>query len=200
MNTIGKKIEPEVQPESEAQVVPETSGVVLGSLAHDDAQLGGISTPAAPDLSKAQKDQGATPNNNADTNDTDDEALTLPKGAIVSMCVSGGLRFSSRTVTVHRDGQITQSSTTFVRGLSKGAPSRLSNDELSNLKIIVSQAGLDAPVPPTIGTPRQQPDAYAYEIVARVGTKQTSVEVFDGSVPERIKPLIRELSRLMAKN
>ena len=193
MNTIGKKIESDAQPD---QLISEAPGVVLGSLVHEDAQLGSITTPAAKDLSTAKKKPSAT---DAGSGSGNAEPLTLPKGAIVSMRKSGGLRFTSRTVTVHRDGQITHSSTTVARGHSKGAPSRLTNDELSKLKIVVSKAGLDAPATRKIGTPRQQPDAHAYEIVARAGTKQTAVEVFDGSIPESIKPLIRELSRLMAK-
>ena len=211
MNTIGKKLEPDDQPDSGQ--TPETPlaapDTVLGSLKKEGAQSGGISTPGTQDTTGAQGTPGAqggptSPTPDAgDTGsaggtsgtDDDDDPLILPKGAIVALRKSGGLRFTSRTVAVHRDGQITRSSSTYQRDLGQGTTNRLTNDQLSAIKVALSQAGLGGPTPKTSGS--QSPDAYAYEIAARMGTKQYAVEVFDGSIPEAIKPLIRLLSQLL---
>ena len=204
MNTIGKKIEPEDVSGQSAQPAPAASedvhDAVLGSLSNEaKPEEGGISTGStgAKDISSVQKkaDASASP---ADT-----EPLTLPRGALVTLRRSGGLRFTSRTITVHRDGQISHSLTgTGTRGLRdkvKSAPSHVSNEQLSDLKIAVSQAGLDATATRKIGASKQSPDSYAYEIIARLGNKQTAIEVVDGSIPQTLKPLIRKLSALMVK-
>jgi hypothetical protein len=44
---------------------------------------------------------------------------------------------------------------------------------------------------------RQSPDAYAYEIAARIAGSTYSVEVFDGSIPEQLSPLIQLLTSYM---
>jgi len=40
-------------------------------------------------------------------------------------------------------------------------------------------------------------DAFAYELIARVGRKNLFAEVFEGSIPEAFKPLIQQLNRLL---
>jgi len=43
------------------------------------------------------------------------------------------------------------------------------------------------------------PDASAHEIIARIGNRSNRVEVFDGSIPDALTPLIQQLSALMPK-
>ena len=45
----------------------------------------------------------------------------------------------------------------------------------------------------------QPPDAFAYEIIARAGNRVNSVQVYDGSIPDALMPLIQQLSALMPK-
>jgi hypothetical protein len=49
----------------------------------------------------------------------------------------------------------------------------------------------------TSTTGRQNPDAFAYEIAVRTGRATRRVEVFDGSIPEPLVPLIRLLRQFM---
>ncbi len=181
MNTIGKKIESSETPEQSTPL--EATGVVLGSLG-GEADSSGIRT-GTKDLSQAHKKDGNTA-----------EGLNLPKGALVAMRKSGGLHFTSQTVTVHRDGQVRHSREGSRASKIKGAPRKLSNEQLSLLKIAVSKAGMGAPLRKIVSQP---PDSYAYEIVMRSGRKQNAIEVFDGSIPDAVKPLIRALNALMPK-
>ncbi len=160
MNTIGKRISEEG---AAAQPAGEHDKAVLGSL--DGA-------PADTNLSAP-----------------DDAPLTLPKGALVAMRKSGGLRFTSRTVVVHRDGRVSAQGGTRSRNLKP--PARLSKTQLSSLKHTVAKS-MNAATPKSLG--RQNPDAYAYEIVARVGRRVVTTEVFDGSIPASMAGLIKTLS------
>lgn len=161
MNTIGKRI---IEEESADRPAGENDKAVLGSLS---------SAPADTSLS--------APN---------DAPLILPKGALVAMRKSGGLRFTSRTVVVHRDGRVSAQGNTRSRNLRP--PARLSKTQLSSLKHTVAKS-MNAATPKSLG--QQNPDAYAYEIVARVGRRVVTTEVFDGSIPSEMTGLIKELSR-----
>lgn len=164
MNTIGKRIEDEPA----GPPAGEGDKTVLGSLGDVPADTTLGDAPATLD------------------------PLKLPKGALVAMRKSGGLRFSSRTVIVHRDGRVTQHSSVQVRSLK--APARLNTRQLSVLKRNVVKS-MSSATAKSIG--QQNPDAFAYEIVARVGRRVVSVEVFDGSIPPALAGLIKDLSRYL---
>jgi len=183
MNTIGKKIESPETPEPGTPA--EETNVIVGSLS-GEADTGGIRT-GAKDLSQVRK---------KDSQSDIAERLSLPKGALVAMRKSGGLHFTSQTVTVHRDGQVRHSREGSRASKIKGAPRKLSNQQLSQIRIAVSKAGMGAPLRKIVSQP---PDSYAYEIVTRLGHKQNAIEVFDGTIPDAVKPLIRALSALMPK-
>lgn len=167
MKTIGKKIEPDLP------------SAVLSSLADEEE--------AAPQETKR-------PSRRKQAAPAEPEArLSLPKGALVVMRKSGGLSFSSRTVTVRTDGRIVRLVEASQRATSPKQPARLTKQQLSQLRITLAQSGLGQ-ASERIGRGAQPPDAYAYEIVGRVGRKVQSAEVFDGSIPEAMQPLIRELN------
>lgn len=174
MKTIGKKIE------------SDRPGIVLGSLADEE---------------EAAPREATHPSRRKQAAPAEPEArLSLPKGALVVMRKSGGLSFSSRTVTVRTDGRIVrsveaglESDAASRRAASRKQPARLTKQQLSQLRITLAQSGLGQ-ASERIGRGAQPPDAYAYEIVGRVGRKVQSAEVFDGSIPEAMQPLIRELN------
>jgi hypothetical protein len=190
MNTIGKKIEPDSAAQSQPTPAPDAQPeVILGAIGKDvGADSSGI-TSTAKDLSKARKPIDQT---------IEAEKLELPKGAVVALRKSGGLHFTSQTVIVHRDGRITHSTHAgkATRKAARSAPSKMSNAQLSKLKTAVSKAGL-ATIQRKIAS--QPPDGYAYEIVARSGRKLVSTEVFDGSIPTALQPLLRDLVALMPR-
>jgi hypothetical protein len=121
-----------------------------------------------------------------------DDKLTLPRGALVAMRKSGGFRFSSRTIVVYRDGRAIYEIST----PAAEAPGlwRLTDEQLVELYGALEQANFPR-LPAATG--RHNPDAFAYEIVARVRRRLYAAEVFDGSIPPSLAPLIRQLGQLM---
>ncbi len=124
-----------------------------------------------------------------------DEGLALPEGAWIAMRKSGGLLFSSREVVVYRDGRVTSTAIGGGRPARAGSPRRLTEGQLAALRRTVGQIDFDR-LPAHSG--RQGPDAYAYEIVARTGRASRALEVFDGSIPQPLAPLIQQLNQLLA--
>lgn len=124
-----------------------------------------------------------------------DDAFALPAGAWIAMRQSGGLLFSSREVVVYRDGRAATSAVGGGRPAHTGAPRPLTEAELAALRRALEQIDFSR-LPTAAG--RQPADAYVYEIVARSGRRSQAVEVFDGSIPPTLAPLIRQLSRLLS--
>lgn len=124
----------------------------------------------------------------------DADKLPLPEGGLVALRRSGGIRFTSRSVTVYVNGQVaTGGDTTPIS--TKHAPARkLDDEELAHLYRALEQANFEH-LPATSG--KQNPDGYAYEIAARIGPANYTIEVFDGSIPSRLAPLIQLLTGYM---
>ena len=156
--------------------------------------------PTGPYDSGLQVDQPPAPGNAPDTAQPNsglkvdqppsaqEETLTLPRGALVALRRSGGFKFRSREVTVYRDGRVNYDD-------GESGPRTvwtLSDAEMTDLRRAIDQAGFGT-LPASAG--RQNPDAFAYEIVARPTRRAYAVEAFQGSIPESLKPLIRLLGR-----
>jgi hypothetical protein len=119
---------------------------------------------------------------------TSADTLRLPRGALVAMRRSGGFKFRSREVVVYRDGRVNYDD-------GESGPRTvwtLGDAEMAELRRVLDQAKLAKL--PTAG--RQNPDAFAYEIVARPTRRVYSVEAFQGSIPAALAPLIAQLNRL----
>lgn len=125
--------------------------------------------------------------------DSKPEPLRLPRGAFVGLRKSGGLMFTSSEVVVYPDGRVAYDA----RGVPQKEYTRLRrvlNDgqTLSLRKLLdrtnfwQAESGGD-----------QNPDGYAYEIAARLGQRSNEIEVFDGSLPESLQPLVERLSKLL---
>jgi len=188
MNTIGKKIEPDP-----ATTRTDSPDAVLGSLRDDEAKASDEGE------NKETSRVPAGTHHKAGAPAKPDEPLRLPKGAFVAMRKSGGLRFSSRLLIVLRDGRIVRSVEAGAvdaegdrRSKARRRPSRLTREQISQLRITLARSDLDRVR--QSGRAAQNPDAYAYEIVARVGRKVQSVELLDGSIPEALQPLVRGLN------
>jgi hypothetical protein len=120
-----------------------------------------------------------------------DDRLRLPRGAFIALRQSGGLRFSTREVTVYNDGRVIWQR----QGkLDAGKGSRrITPDGVAELKDLIAQSGLRKFSNP-IGQP--SPDGYAYELIARIDRKSTSIEFFTGSIPADIQTLLVRLKKL----
>ncbi|MFL5734290.1 MAG: ester cyclase [Chloroflexia bacterium] len=129
----------------------------------------------------------------AQAEDMGEDRLELPDGALVAMRRSGGLRFTSRAIVIYSDGRVV------VDGGSEAhqgaAPIRKLDDaEMAGLYRALEQAGLDK-LPPRIG--RQNPDAYAYELAARLDGEEHLTEVYDVSIPKQLSPLLKLLGQYL---
>jgi hypothetical protein len=118
------------------------------------------------------------------------ERLELPAGALIAFRSSGGLKFRSRQLVIYPDGRLTLSGTDLPK---PSAREKLGPDRIAELRKLLADSGFDR-----IETPARQqpPDSFAYETVAQIDSVAHYVEVFDGSIPEKLRPLIRVLKRL----
>ena len=114
------------------------------------------------------------------------DTLRLPRGALVALRRSGGFKFRSREVVVYRDGRVNYDD-------GESGPRTvwtLGDAEMAELRGALDQAGF-AQLP---AAGRQNPDAFAYEIVARPARRVYSAEAFQGSIPASLMPLIKQLN------
>jgi len=143
-----------------------------------DSQLNPPPTaPAAPEPRPAQE-----------------ETLRLPRGGLVAMRRSGGFRFRSRAIVVYRDGRAVYDTADPDAPAGAQETRRLTDAELAELRGLLGQIGFSA-LPAASG--RHNPDAYAYEIVARPVRRAYAIEVFEGSIPPHVASLIRYLSQFI---
>lgn len=124
-------------------------------------------------------------------------APVLPRGGLVVMRVSGGIRFRSREIVVYRDGRVVYRRHADGTSIYQGGGQRLSEEQLAELQRLIEQ--LQVPRFAGAGT-RQSPDTFAYEIAARSGRRLKTVEAFTGSIPETLAPLISWLAVLMPRD
>lgn len=145
----------------------------------------------------APSDPGAMPSRMVKAMPAEDQPLKLPKGAFVILRKSGGLRFTSTETAVFRDGRVTREAVGAAETPQElTASPRLSRRQVRELRTALTGSGLPALSAQPSG--RHNPDGYAYEIVARVGRKVYAAEVFDGSMPASIQPVIAALSGIGA--
>ena len=123
-----------------------------------------------------------------------EERLGLPPDGLVAMSRSGGLRFTSRDVIVYKNGLVEVDRDPALSSTKSKATRILNDQDLAELYRVLDAINFSE-LPVTSGRPN--PDAYAYEIVARIGGADYSVEAFDGSIPEQLSPLIRLLSAFL---
>jgi hypothetical protein len=122
--------------------------------------------------------------------------LDLPNGAMIAFRKSGGLRFTSHSVYVYPDGRVSIDQANVPKDAHARLPRKFTDAQIKNLQHTLDKINFYR-LPASQG--KQNPDAYAYEIAARVGKKSNSIEVFAGSVPESIAPLVEQLSALLPK-
>ncbi len=145
-----------------------------------EAAPGVLSAEAAPGVLSAEAAPEAEP-------------LKLPRGGFIAFRKSGGIHFSTREVVVYPDGRVAYDA----RGVPQKEYNRLRralNDaQIISLRKLLDQTNFWK----AESGGQQNPDAFAYEIAARLGTRSNEVQVFDGSVPENLKPLIERLTKLL---
>lgn len=126
-----------------------------------------------------------------------DDRLKLPRGACIALRQSGGLRFSTREVIVYNDGRVAFRQQGKL-GASEGVR-HITPAEMADLKALIRQSGLLG-LPRFASIGRQSPDAYAYELAARLERVSRSLEFFDGSIPPEVRPVLAQLKALMSED
>lgn len=121
------------------------------------------------------------------------DPFRLPRSAFVGIRKSGGLRFTTREVVVYPDGRIAYDA----RGVPQKEYTRLrralNDGQVIALRKLLDQTNFWM----TQGGGEQNPDAYGYDLAARLGQRSNEITVYDGSVPENLKPLIERLSKFL---
>ena len=189
---------PGPKPSGAAGGVNEAEGVMPASIPEGprDARPGNHTRPAgdAGDVRTVPVRPTTSPETRSPGHD---EAPALPEGAWLAMRKSGGLLFSSREVVVYEDGRVVGSAIGGGRSRRDARPRRLAEPQLAALRRAVEQCDF-ARTPAAAG--RQGGDAFVYEIAVRDGRATHAVEVFEGSIPETLVPLIEQLNRLLPRD
>jgi hypothetical protein len=102
---------------------------------------------------------------------------------------SGGFKFRSRDVIVYRDGRVISND-----AARTATTRKLADTQIAELRRALEQVDFSQ-LPASAG--RHNPDAFAYEIVARPVRRAYAIEVFQGNIPESLAELIRQLNELM---
>ena len=127
------------------------------------------------------------------TRTTQDERAALPPGALASLHVSGGMAFSQRELVVYDDGRATYA----MAGQGRSQPQQsfhLSGEQLSAVRAAL--AALDARAfAGRRASP--SPDAYTYEIAARVAGEPAATTASTAFIPPQLAPLLRLLRDLV---
>jgi len=170
-------------------------------LGGSDAVLGTLSAEPA----KAEREDAAVSHARSDTQSPPvaaagetppshpAEPLRVPRGGFIAFRKSGGLNFTSDEVVLFPDGRVAYD----VRGVAQKDYNRLRRElndaQVLSLRKLLDQSGFWR----MESGGRQNPDAFAYEIAARLGQRSNMVEVMDGSVPEALAPLVERLNKLL---
>ena len=172
-------------PEEFAQrPAPSPTGLALSGLAAGDVErtLKADAEPTdAPLEAAALPPVPPTPAN--------DDQLALPRGGLVALRKSGGLRFSSRGCVVFRNGWVVPLAGT------TGNPYRITDAACTELEALIQRSGMSR----SLRKARATPDGYAYELTARYAGRTRYAEAMDGAMPPALGELIEAFQRLLAE-
>lgn len=206
-NKKANKADKQAKPTKRAKTKSESASLETGGLdaapmlGGSDAVLGTLSIePDAPSAERAAEShaKGAGEANPAETKTAPAapahvEPLRVARGGFIAFRKSGGLAFTSDEVLLYPDGRVAYD----VRGVPQKEYNRLRrmlNDaQVLSLRKLLDQSGFWR----MESSDKQNPDAYAYEIAARLGQRSNLVQVADGSVPDELAPLIERLNKLL---
>jgi hypothetical protein len=121
------------------------------------------------------------------------ELLRLPRGAFIAFRQRGRAEFATREMVLYPDGRVAYDA----RGVSQKEYNRLrralNDGQVLALRKLLDQTNFWH----AESVERQNPDAFVYEIAARLGQRANSIQVFEGSVPEKLEPLLERLTLLL---
>jgi len=122
------------------------------------------------------------------------KSLELPRGAMLAMRVSGGIRFTTQEMVIYPDGRVTAGAGDTAKAVYNRAQRSMADAYVVKLRKLLDQSGFFTSKP-TESQP--SPDGYAYEILSRIGAKHNRIEVFTGTMPGGIQSLVDYLMKWM---
>ncbi|MBI3732660.1 MAG: hypothetical protein HY259_04280 [Chloroflexi bacterium] len=126
-----------------------------------------------------------------------DEPLELPKGALIAFRKSRGGGLRSHTVIVYPDGRVTHGGGDTSRQVYLRVSRQLNDAQIMKMRRWLEQGGFFRLTPQPANP---DPSAATYTIAARVGSHSNRLELFDGSIPGSLQPLVQQLSQLLPQD
>ncbi len=159
-------------------------------MTESDKQAPMVPTPDAGTKDPAAAEPGAAP----PASPTTSKPLETPRGAMLVMRVSGGIRFTTQEMVVYPDGRVTLGAGDTAKLAYHRAQRSMADAHVVRLRRMLDQSGFFSA---QLSKAEQSPDGYAYEIVARVGSKHNHIEAFTGTMPDGIQSLVDFLMKWM---
>lgn len=135
-----------------------------------------------------------TENTQTPPGETESKPLELPRGALVAMRVSGGIRFTTQEMVIYPDGRVTAGAGDTAKVAYHRAQRSMADAYVVKLRKLLDQSGFYTAKP---GESQPSPDGYAYEITSRIGSKHNHIEVYTGTMPGGIQSLVDYLMKWM---
>lgn len=124
------------------------------------------------------------------------EPLQLPKGALIAFRKRGGVSASAREIVLYPDGRVSYGGPDLGKEMYAHVPRQMNDAQIARLRKTLERVNFFR----MTSAPGEPPaDAFGYEISARAGKRVHAVAVFDGALPDALKPLIDQLNALMPK-
>lgn len=198
-----KKSAPVAQ--AQAQAEPKADALDVREIADApmlEANPGTLTADAEPDkqlpMEKSAEDSSAESFDESPTPPParETEPLRLPRGAFLALRKSGGLHFSARALVLYPDGRASYDERGVPQKEYNRLPRVLNDGQVLSLRKLLDQTNFWR----AESSGEQNPDAFAYEIAARLGQRSNNIQVFDGSIPDKLKPLLERLTPLLPRD
>ncbi|MBI3538544.1 MAG: hypothetical protein HY070_13430 [Chloroflexi bacterium] len=121
-------------------------------------------------------------------------ALFLPKGALIAFRKTRGA--NALEFYLYPDGRISFNTPDYSTEAYERVSRKLNDAQINRLRHLLDQVNFYRA---QSAQSKPRGENIAYEISARVGNKSNTIELFDGSIPAALKPLIEQLNALMPK-
>ena len=148
--------------------------------------------PAPPTVEPAPATSPVEPAPTAPPPPTRAEPLELPRGALIVMRKSGGLKFTSLEVVIYPDGRVTFGGGDNAKHDFERAARRLLDVQIVRMRRALESSGFFRM---KSASGHQPPDGYAYELAARVGIQSNLIEFFTGGIPASLTALVEQLTQ-----
>jgi hypothetical protein len=155
-------------------------------------------TQPSEELAKIPKDERDTKLDHAPKpTESKIEPLELPRGAFIAFRKSGGLKFSSREIVIYPDGRVSYGGADTSTDWKSRATRKMNDGQMSTLRKLLDRTNFFRA---SSSQGKHSGDAMAYEIIARIGSRSNFIELFTGTIPESLNPLIEQLNKFVPED